>query len=188
MHNLSQTMPTSSIPQHNSTQELVLIIAVCIGASFVICCCIVFCVYYMKHIKSSKRNKVVEFVKGADAIQENVNKNKVNLDNVSIKNNDGNAEIDITNESLQSDEDEELYDHVDIVETPDKLTSEGGDKDEYNSEGVPERNQCELNGNIHNEGKKGSLKNVAECVHNIEKTNDTTNTTANDGSDDPGFV
>ena len=172
----------------NSTQELVFIIAISIAAICVICCCIICCDYFINHIKSSKEIDISQIMNKADAIPEGVNKNKRNMDDEYLQNNDGREGIEIVNEAEQSDKDDELYNNDNIAPTPERMTNKCDHSDEYNAEGDLKRIEYEYNDNIHNERKKGLFENIAESQQETTATNGITNKTATDGADDPGFV
>ena len=172
----------------DSTQKLVLIIAISILAICSICCCIMFCDYYMNHRKFSKQIEIAKFMCEAHAIPENVKKEKGNLNHRYLKDNNQKQAIEIVNEAEKSDKDEELYDNGNIVPTATRMTNECGHSDEYNVEGVSERIEYECQGNTHSEGKKGLFENIAQHQQKAARKNGITNITATDGADDPGFV
>ena len=171
----------------NSTQELVLIIAISIVALIVISSGIVFCVYYLKHLKSTKQGRISQFMNGADAIPDNVDKNRVNVNKEFVKNKDGNREIEITNESQESYKDEGIHDNDNGVNQDERVTHEG-EHNKYHLEGMRVRIESEYNDNIQDERQKGLFENIDEFQQKVATTKGITNTTATDGSDDPGFV
>ena len=70
----------------DSMQAFIVIFAISIAVLCTICCFVMFCIYYIKHKKSSNKDENVPF---ANAIKDNVNKHKQNLDNKDVNNNDG---------------------------------------------------------------------------------------------------
>ena len=82
-----------------------------------------FCIYYMKYIKTSTKTN------GVDTITINVNKHKVNLNNAILENKDGKREIEMVKRSEESVEAEELYENGDMVQTPKTPTTDGEHND-----------------------------------------------------------
>ena len=111
----------------------------------------------------------------ANACPHDINKNKENLYNDHIKDDDGKREMEIVNDSKSSDKDEELYGSVDVVQTAEKMTIEGRHNDEYNLEGNSEH--IEYNSKIPGESYRDTF---AKCKQKTAPTET--------DADDPGFV